>query len=178
MSGVEVEAFYQSLDLILARIFNTYGPRMRENDGRIVSNLCTQAIAGEPLTIYGNGLQTRSLCFVSDLIHGLMRLMALNKQEEPVNLGNDQELTVLEVATLILELTGSKSQPRFYPLPSDDPRRRRPDISRAREVLGWQPKVSVKDGLAATVRYFAERVPQKSNGGARVHPLPPTLVAR
>lgn len=166
------------VDVRIARIFNTYGPRMRENDGRIVSNLCTQAIAGEPLTIYGNGLQTRSLCFVSDLIDGLMRLMALNKQEEPVNLGNDQELTVLEVATLILELTASKSQPRFYPLPSDDPRRRRPDISRAREVLGWQPKVSVKGGLAATVRYFAERVPQKSNGGARVHPLPPTLVAR
>lgn len=142
-------------DVRVARIFNTYGPKMHPHDGRIVSNLVVQALAGEPLTIYGDGSQTRSFCFVSDLVRGLLALMeaGLNPQV-PVNLGNPGEFTIRELAELVLELTGSHSRMRFLPLPVDDPKRRRPDIDRAVEMLGWKPEVPLREGLQATIRHF------------------------
>jgi UDP-glucuronate decarboxylase len=138
----------------IARIFNTYGPRMHLNDGRVVSNFVVQALRGEPITIYGEGSQTRSFCFVSDLVEGFLRFMALDRDPGPVNLGNPREQTILELARAIIELTGSSSQIVFQPLPTDDPVRRRPDISKARELLAWEPKVPVEDGLRATIDYF------------------------
>lgn len=142
-------------DVRVARIFNTYGPRMHPNDGRVVSNLIVQALRGEPLTIYGDGSQTRSFCYVSDLLEGLYRLMeARLAPDGPVNLGNPGEFTILELAELVLEMTGSSSDFHFLPLPADDPRRRRPDISRAVELLNWFPKTMLRKGLAMTVEHF------------------------
>ena len=140
----------------IARIFNTYGPRMSSEDGRVVSNFIVQALAGESLTVYGDGQQTRSFCFVADMVEGLVRLMEASKEPgHPVNLGNPTELTMLEMATLILELTGSKSDLVFKARPVDDPAQRRPDITRAQQLLGWSPQVRVRDGIARTVAYFA-----------------------
>ncbi|MEZ2410672.1 UDP-glucuronic acid decarboxylase family protein [Bosea sp. RCC_152_1] len=142
-------------DVRVARIFNTYGPRMRPDDGRIVSNLIVQALSGAPLTIYGDGEQTRSFCYVSDLIEGLCRLMMVDPNPEvPVNLGNPDEYTINALADLVLDLTGSASRPERRPLPADDPQCRRPDISRAYDVLGWAPRTGVVEGLAATIAWF------------------------
>ena len=139
----------------VARVFNTYGPRMQVNDGRVVSNFIVQALRGEPLTIYGNGLQTRSFCYVDDLIEGFVRLMSHPVPlRAPVNLGNPEEFTILELAELVLELTGSRKRPVFRPLPSDDPTQRCPDIERAQSELGWQPRISLREGLERTIAYF------------------------
>ena len=137
----------------IARIFNTYGPRMALNDGRVVPAFMDQALRGEPLTIFGDGTQTRSFCYVSDLVEGLYRLMHSNERE-PVNLGNPNEMTMLEFAERIQRLTGTKSKLVFRELPSDDPKRRRPDISKAKRVLGWEPKVDLETGLKHSVEYF------------------------
>ncbi|MEM6532632.1 MAG: UDP-glucuronic acid decarboxylase family protein [Myxococcota bacterium] len=142
------------VDIRVARIFNTYGPRMLPDDGRVVSNFCVQAIKGEPLTVYGDGSQTRSFCFVDDLVDGLIRLME-SDCTEPVNLGNPGEFTIRELAEKVVQLAG-KAQIEERPLPSDDPKRRQPDISRARERLGWEPKVGIDEGLPRTYGYFAE----------------------
>ena len=141
------------VDTRIVRIFNTHGPRMQVSDGRAVPNFMAQAIRGEPLTVYGDGTQTRSLCYVSDLVRGV--LAALEKGDElPVNLGNPQEVTVLELAETIIRLSGSTSKIEHRPLPVDDPKQRRPDITRARELLGWQPEVRLEDGLGRTLEYF------------------------
>jgi UDP-glucuronate decarboxylase len=142
-----------NLQIRVARIFNTYGPRMLENDGRVVSNFVVQALRGEPITIYGDGSQTRSFCFVDDLVEGLVRLMR-SDCVDPVNLGNPVECTIAELAQKVIAATGSKSRIEKLPLPADDPRRRRPDISRAKSMLGWEPKVSLDDGLAKAIAYF------------------------
>jgi UDP-glucuronate decarboxylase len=140
----------------VARIFNTYGPRMAPDDGRVVSNVVTQALAGEDITVYGDGSQTRSFCYVDDLVAGLVRLMAYDgRQPGPVNLGNPNELTVGDLVERVLRLTGSTSAVTYRPLPVDDPRRRRPDISAAKELLGWTPRVSLETGLRHTVAWFA-----------------------
>ena len=142
-------------DTRVARIFNTYGPRMRPDDGRVVSNLACQAIAGDDITVYGDGLQTRSFCHVDDLVEGLVRLMHADEARGlPVNLGNPQERRVRELVDLILGMTGSRSRVIHLPLPEDDPKRRRPDISRARALLGWAPTVDLEDGLAETIAWF------------------------
>ncbi|WPD19724.1 UDP-glucuronic acid decarboxylase family protein [Thermaerobacter composti] len=141
------------LDVRIVRIFNTYGPRMDPADGRVVSTFITQALTGRPLTVYGDGCQTRSFCYVDDMVEGIIRLMERPIQE-PVNLGNPEEFTILELANLVLELTGSSSPIVFRPLPEDDPRQRRPDITRARQLLGWGPKVSLREGLRRTIEYF------------------------
>jgi UDP-glucuronate decarboxylase len=140
----------------VARIFNTYGPNMHPDDGRVVSNLICQALSGKPITIYGDGSQTRSFCYVSDLVDGLMRLMESEQaQPEPVNLGNPEELTVNELADRVRALTGAQQEVIHLPLPQDDPRRRRPDIGRAQRLLGWEPRVSVEEGLSRTCAWFA-----------------------
>jgi UDP-glucuronate decarboxylase len=143
------------LRIKVARIFNTYGPRMHPNDGRVVSNFIVQSLKNEPITIYGNGSQTRSFCYVDDMIEAFIRFM--NTQDDfvgPVNLGNPNEATILELAKKIIELTGSNSQLEYKPLPSDDPKQRCPDITLAQKKLGWQPKVSFEDGLKKTISYF------------------------
>lgn len=142
------------VDIRIARIFNTYGPRMLPNDGRVVSNFIVQALKGEPLTVYGKGSQTRSFCYVDDLVEGLIRLMDQETTVGPVNLGNPDEFTILELAEQVRALTGSRSEIRFLPLPSDDPTQRQPDIGRARETLGWAPRVPLAEGLRRTVAYF------------------------
>src|SRR5919206_101220 len=143
------------LGIRVARIFNTYGPRMHPKDGRVVSNFIVQARGGEPITIYGDGQQTRSFCYVSDLVDGLVRLMATGHDVTgPINLGNPGEFSVRELAELVLRLTKSKSKLAFEPLPEDDPKQRRPDISRAKSLLGWAPKVPLEEGLKETIRYF------------------------
>ena len=139
--------------LRIVRIFNTYGPRMDPQDGRVVTNLVTQALQGEPLTIYGDGAQTRSFQYIDDLIEGILRLMKV-EYALPVNLGNPEEYTVLELARLVKELTGSPSEIAFWPLPQDDPRQRRPDITLARELLAWEPRVPVREGLLRTIAHF------------------------
>lgn len=145
------------LNTRIARIFNTYGPRNQSSDGRVVPNFCTQALSGAPLTVYGNGQQTRSFCYVDDLVDGLIRLMETDGIDgEVVNLGNPIEHTILQFAEHIIELTGSASEIVFEDLPQDDPRQRRPDISKAFELLGWAPRVSLDEGLARTLAYFAE----------------------
>ncbi|HET9623324.1 MAG TPA: UDP-glucuronic acid decarboxylase family protein [Kofleriaceae bacterium] len=159
----------------VVRIFNTYGPRMDEDDGRVVSNFITQALRGDALTLYGDGSQTRSLCFYRDLIEGLVRMMALAHDPGPVNLGNPDELTVREIAELVLRLAGSSSRLEHRPLPPDDPTRRRPDISKARAVLGWAPEVAPADGLATTIEFFRDRMPSRSGNGH--HKSTPTAVA-
>ena len=143
------------MDIRVARIFNTYGPRMAPDDGRVVSNFVLQALRGEPLTIYGDGSQTRSFCYVSDLIDGFVRLMDNDKGlVGPVNLGNPGEFTMNELAEAVLEVTGSSSPVEYRPLPEDDPKQRRPDISLATKELGWEPKVQLREGLDHTVQYF------------------------
>ncbi len=137
----------------IVRIFNTYGPRMRLNDGRVVPAFLTQALANKPITVFGDGKQTRSFCYCSDLIEGIYRLM-MSDGAEPVNIGNPREMTMLEFAREIIALTGSRSRVVFRPLPQDDPRQRQPDISRARARLGWEPVVSLRDGLEKTIAYF------------------------
>ena len=148
---------YHSLDTRIARIFNTYGPRMRMNDGRVVPNFIIQALKGEDLTVYGKGQQTRSFQYVDDLVEGLQRLLK-SDYHLPVNLGNPYEMTVLDFAKKVIELTGSKSSIIFRPLPQDDPQVRQPDISRAKEILGWEPKVRLDEGLTKTIQYFRERL--------------------
>ena len=139
----------------MARIFNTYGPRMHPNDGRVVSNFIVQALQGQPVTIYGEGTQTRSFCFVDDLVEGLMRLMATpDEVTGPVNLGNPHEITVRELAERVIALCGRGTQLEKRPLPQDDPTRRCPDISLAKQLLDWEPKVPLEEGLRRTVAYF------------------------
>jgi UDP-glucuronate decarboxylase len=145
------------VDVRVARIFNTYGPRMRADDGRVVSNIVCQALADEDITVYGDGSQTRSFCYVSDMVDGLMRLMDSEPAPgAPVNLGNPNELTVSDLVDRVLALTGSRSAVVHRPLPVDDPRRRRPDISRARDILEWEPRVNLQTGLETTAAWFAE----------------------
>jgi dTDP-glucose 4,6-dehydratase len=145
------------LETRIVRIFNTYGPRMRPNDGRVVPAFIQQALAGEPLTVFGDGSQTRSFCYVDDLVDGIFRLL-VSAEPLPVNLGNPHEMTILHFAERILELTGSRSEIAFRPLPEDDPKTRQPDIAKARAVLGWEPSVALDDGLRATIAYFRELV--------------------
>jgi dTDP-glucose 4,6-dehydratase len=144
------------VDVGIARIFNTYGPRMRADDGRVVSNFIIQALNGDPLTIYGDGRQTRSLCYVDDLVRGLIGLLD-DGATGPINLGNPAECTVLDLAELVLSLTGSSSPIEFHPLPTDDPTRRRPDIDRARSLLGWRPEVDRVTGVQRTIEYFCSQ---------------------
>ena len=144
---------YHGVDTRIVRIFNTYGPRMRPNDGRVVSNFIVQALRGQPLTIYGDGSQTRSFCFVSDLIDGIYRLFQSDRSD-PVNIGNPGEFTVRQLADRIIELTGSTSEIVMHPLPEDDPKVRKPDITRARERLGWEPRVQLEEGLRRTIEFF------------------------
>jgi UDP-glucuronate decarboxylase len=147
------------VEVRIARIFNTYGPRMHENDGRVVSNFTVQALRHEPITVYGEGQQTRSFCFVSDLIEGFVRLMASKHGVDPVNLGNPREITVLELADLTRTLSRSRSEIIRAPLPKDDPTRRKPDITRAQQLLdGWGPRVGLEEGLAATIADFRKRL--------------------
>ena len=147
------------VEVRIARIFNTYGPRVHENDGRVVSNFIVQALGNDPITIYGEGQQTRSFCYVSDLIEGFVRLMASGHGSDPVNLGNPRETTVLQLAELIRKIAGSHSKIVRLPLPQDDPTRRNPDITRARKLLGgWEPQVGLEEGLAATVADFRTRL--------------------
>jgi UDP-glucuronate decarboxylase len=146
------------IDIRVARIFNTYGPRMLPNDGRVVSNFIVQALKGEDLTVYGDGLQTRSFCFVGDMIDGLLRFMKQTETVGPLNLGNPDEFTMLRLAELTLKLVGGKSKIVFQPLPADDPKQRRPDIALARKLLKWKPGVDLEDGLKRTIAYFRGRV--------------------
>jgi len=167
---------YHAVDTRIVRIFNTYGPRMRPNDGRVVSNFIVQALKGEPLTIYGDGKQTRSFCYVSDLIDGILRLLTKERVERPsrasaaedvqtdddinwpVNIGNSGEFTVAQLAEKVLVLTGSKSPVEHRPLPIDDPQIRQPDNARARRLLGWEPRVELEEGLKKTIEYFRKIV--------------------
>jgi UDP-glucuronate decarboxylase len=142
------------VDIRVARIFNTYGPRMHARDGRVVSNFIVQALTHEPISVYGDGSQTRSFCYVDDLIGGLLAMMNQASEIGPLNLGNPVEFSIRELAETVLRLTGSKSELVFHPLPPDDPVRRQPDIARATTVLGWEPKVGLEDGLKETITYF------------------------
>jgi dTDP-glucose 4,6-dehydratase len=152
---------HHGLDTRIVRIFNSHGPKMRADDGRMVPNFIRQALLGEPLTVYGAGTQTRSIQYVDDLIEGVIRLM---KSEEirPVNIGNPVEYSVREVAEMIIELSGSRSEISYHPLPEDDPKQRCPDISRAREVLGWEPRTPAREGLARTLEWFTSQAESKS----------------
>lgn len=144
------------VDIRIIRIFNTYGPRMHPNDGRVVSNFIVQALKGQDITIFGDGKQTRSFCFMDDLLEGMMRLMDQNQVVGPINVGNPGEFTMLELAEKVIQLTGSKSKIRFEPLPSDDPKQRQPDITLAKKHLGgWEPKVHLEEGLKKTISYFS-----------------------
>lgn len=158
---------YHGLDTRIVRIFNTYGPRMRSYDGRVVSNFVVQALLGRPLTVYGDGGQSRSFCYVSDEIEGIYRLFH-SDQTEPVNIGNPAEFTILQLGQMVLELIGSDAGIRHLPLPTDDPKVRQPDISRAIEFLGWDPKVPLAEGLASTIEYFRKLHAQ---GALRVPPV-------
>jgi UDP-glucuronate decarboxylase len=146
------------VDIRIARIFNTYGTRMQEGDGRVVSNFIVQALRGQELTLYGTGEQTRSFCYMDDLVEGLMRLMAAEGRHEPVNLGNPVEFTIKELAERVSRIVGGEVKMVYRPLPQDDPTQRQPDISRAREWLGWEPKIPLEQGLVKTIAYFRERV--------------------
>lgn len=146
-----------NLRIKVMRIFNTYGPRMHPQDGRVVSNFIVQALAGDPITIYGEGSQTRSFCYVDDLIDGMMRLMGTTDDVTgPINIGNPGEFTILELAKIVIEMTDSKSELRYYDTPVDDPMQRRPDIGKANTVLGWNPSVNLREGIAKTIAYFRE----------------------
>jgi dTDP-glucose 4,6-dehydratase len=148
---------YHGVDTRIVRIFNTYGPRMRPRDGRVVSNFIVQALSNEPITIYGDGSQTRSFCYASDEVDGIYKLFMLG-DSNPTNVGNPDEYTVKQLAELVVELTGTKAPIVYEPLPKDDPKVRKPDITRARAMLGWEPKVHVRDGLARTIEYFQRHV--------------------
>jgi len=148
---------FHGVDAKIVRIFNTYGPRMRLRDGRAVPAFMSQALTGEDVTIFGSGKQTRSFCYVSDLVDGIIRLMQ-SKVNDPVNIGNPQEMTIEDIARMIIKLTGSKSQIVYRPLPEDDPKVRQPDITRARTLLGWEPKVGLEEGLTRTLEYFKTKV--------------------
>jgi UDP-glucuronate decarboxylase len=152
------------VDTRIARIFNTYGPRMMENDGRVVSNFVVQALRGEEMTIYGEGQQTRSFCYVDDLVEGLMRLMNTDNIHDPVNLGNPGEFTIKELAEEVASICGATARIKYCQLPQDDPKQRKPNITRAQTLLGWTPTIPLRDGLQRTVAYFADRVnvPQKA----------------
>ena len=163
----------------IVRIFNTYGPRMRLNDGRVVPAFISQALKHRPLTVFGRGRQTRSFCYVSDLIEGVYRLM-MSAYDQPVNIGNPTEMTVLQFAKEIIRATGSRSRISFKPLPQDDPRQRRPDITRARKLLGWTPKIPLAKGLVQTIEYFRRKVSHASltgysPGTRRCHTVPGTV---
>jgi UDP-glucuronate decarboxylase len=147
-----------NVEVRIVRIFNTYGPLMAIDDGRVVSNFIVQALKGEPLTVYGDGSQTRSFCYVADLIDGLVRIMDSEDLMGPINLGNPEEIAIAELAKKVIEITGASSSIAFKPLPSDDPVRRSPDISLAREKLGWEPKIGLDEGLAKTVAYFCSKL--------------------
>ena len=151
-------ARFWGMDVRIARIFNTYGPRMAFGDGRVVSNFIIQALSGNSLTIYGEGQQTRAFCYVDDLVDGIVRVGRVDTLDGPVNLGNPKEFTVRELASQVLELTGSRSSLESCPLPSDDPKVRRPDITRAQELLGWQPQVQLREGLQSTIEDFRARL--------------------
>ncbi len=155
---------YRKLDTRIVRIFNTYGPRLQINDGRVISNFMKQALLGEDLTVYGDGLQTRSFCYVSDEVAGILAL-SKSGEHEPTNIGNPVEFTILECAKVVLEVTGSASKIRFEPLPQDDPKQRRPDISKAKELLGWEPRIDLRTGLRLSLEYFRSAVQAT---GARV----------
>ena len=148
---------FHGLDTRIVRIFNTYGPRMRPRDGRVVSNFIVQALNNEPLTVYGDGSQTRSFCYATDEVDGIYKLF-MNGDSNPTNIGNPDEYTVKQLAELVVELTGTKAPIIYEPLPKDDPKVRKPDISRARAMLGWEPKVYVRDGLARTIEYFQQHL--------------------
>ena len=161
------------VDTRIVRIFNTYGPRMRPGDGRVVSNFCVQALREAPLTVYGDGAQTRSFSYVSDLVDGIVRLLLRSRTPDshlPTNIGNPGEFTIAELATLVLELTGSSSPLDRRPLPADDPKQRKPDITRARATLGWEPRVPLREGLAETLAYFREAITEEGAVGGRVLP--------
>jgi dTDP-glucose 4,6-dehydratase len=145
------------VDTRIVRIFNTFGPRMRLNDGRVVPAFVSQALAGKPITIFGKGTQTRSFCYCSDLIEGIYRLM-MSDTNLPVNIGNPREMTMLEFAEAVLKATGSRSKLVFKPLPQDDPKQRQPDITRARKMLGWEPKVGLDEGLEKTIEFFQKKL--------------------
>jgi dTDP-glucose 4,6-dehydratase len=153
---------YHQIDTRILRIFNTYGPRMQINDGRVIPNFMWQALRGENLTVYGEGSQTRSFCYVSDEVDGIVRL-SRSSEHEPVNIGNPTEFTILECAKKVIAVSGSASKIQFEPLPQDDPRQRRPDISKARRLLGWEPKVDLESGLKLSLDYFRTVVQQKSS---------------
>ena len=148
---------YHGLDTKIVRIFNTYGPRMRVRDGRAVPNFISQALQGQDVTIFGSGSQTRSFCYITDLVSGLIKLMD-STENDPVNIGNPHEMSIEEMAKTIIRMTGSKSRLVFQPLPTDDPKVRRPDITRARTKLGWEPKVPLEQGLTSTIEYFAKKL--------------------
>ncbi len=154
-----VMAYHRShgLDTRIVRIFNTYGPRMRIEDGRVVPAFCSQALTGQPITVFGDGSQTRSFCYVDDLVEGIMRFLASN-HNGPMNIGNPEELTVLQFAETIKRLTGSEVPIRYEPLPVNDPKTRRPDITLAKSVLGWEPKISLEEGISRTLPYFREKL--------------------
>ncbi|HEY1502540.1 MAG TPA: UDP-glucuronic acid decarboxylase family protein [Acidobacteriaceae bacterium] len=160
---------YHQVDTRLVRIFNTYGPRLQGSDGRVISNLMVQALHGADLTIYGDGTQTRSFCYVSDEIDGILRL-SRSEEHLPVNVGNPEEWTILECAQKILEVTGSSSQIRFAPLPQDDPVQRRPNIAKARQLLGWEPKIDLKTGLRLCLDYFRQSVERGEKASPAVGP--------
>jgi dTDP-glucose 4,6-dehydratase len=148
---------YRKVDTRIVRIFNTYGPRLQMDDGRVISNFMKQALLGEDLTVYGDGRQTRSFCYVSDEVAGILAL-AKSEEHEPTNIGNPDEFTMLECAKVVLEVTGSKSRVRFEPLPQDDPKQRRPDISKAKRLLGWAPSIDLRTGLRLSLEYFKTAV--------------------
>jgi dTDP-glucose 4,6-dehydratase len=148
---------YHGLDTKIVRIFNTYGPRMRIHDGRAVPAFISQALRNEDVTVFGDGRQTRSFCYISDLVDGIIRLM-LSAENDPINIGNPAEMTIEEIARVIIEMTGAKSRIVYEPLPVDDPKVRRPDITRARTLLGWEPKVDLRQGLTSTIEYFKTKV--------------------
>jgi dTDP-glucose 4,6-dehydratase len=152
---------YRKVNTRILRIFNTYGPRLQVNDGRVISNFMKQALRGEPLTIYGDGTQTRSFCYVSDQVDGILRL-AWSEIHEPVNVGNPDEFTILDCARLVLKVTGSMSPLTYQALPEDDPRQRRPDITRARQCLGWEPMINLEAGLKLSLDYFRNTLAQEA----------------
>jgi len=152
---------YHKVDTHIVRIFNTYGPRLQLNDGRVISNFMKQALSGEDLTVYGEGSQTRSFCYVSDEVAGILAL-ANSDEHEPTNIGNPTEFTILECAQVVLEITGAKSKIRYEPLPQDDPKQRRPDISKAKRLLGWEPKIDLRTGLKMSLEYFRSAVGMQS----------------
>ena len=147
----------QGVDTCIARIFNTYGPRMRVNDGRAVPAFMSQALRNEDVTVFGDGTQTRSFTYITDLVEGILKLMQ-SSENDPVNIGNPREMTIEEIATTIIRMTGSESKLVYRPLPTDDPKQRRPDITRARTLLKWEPKVELEEGLVKTIEYFKAKV--------------------